>query len=48
MNVINRKFVALAIAAIASTATGCTNLAQNPPNADTANNTDHSMMNLSH
>ena len=47
MNVINRKFVTLVIAAIASTATGCTNLAQNPPNADTANNTDHSMMNHS-
>ena len=47
MNVINRKFVALAIAAIASTATGCTNLAQNPSNSptDTVNNTDHSMMN---
>ncbi len=47
MNVINRKFVALAIAAIASTATGCTNLTQNPPNqnADTVSNTDHSMMN---
>ena len=47
MNVINRKFVTLVIAAIASTATGCTNLAQNPPNADTASNTDHSMMNHS-
>ena len=47
MNVINRKFVALAIAAIASTANGCTNLAQNPsnPSADTVSNTDHSMMN---
>ena len=47
MNVINRKFVALAITAIASTATGCTNLAQNHPNqnADTVSNTDHSMMN---
>ena len=47
MNVINRKFVALAIAAIASTATGCTNLAQNHPNqnADTVSNTDHRMMN---
>ena len=42
------KRQALAIAAIASTTTGCTNLAQNPtnsPNADTASNTDHSMMN---
>ncbi len=47
MNVINRKFVALAIAAIASITTGCTNLAQNPsnPSADTVSNTDHSMMN---
>ena len=47
MNIINRKFVALAIIAIASTATGCTNLAQNPtnPSADTVSNTDHSMMN---
>ena len=47
MNVINRKFVALAIAAIASTANGCTNLTQNPsnPSADTVSDTDHSMMN---
>ena len=47
MTVINRKFVALAIAAIASITTGCTNLAQNPtnPSADTVSNTDHSMMN---
>jgi uncharacterized protein (DUF305 family) len=47
MNVINRKFVALAIAAIASTANGCTNVAQKPtnPSANTVSNTDHSMMN---
>ena len=48
MNIINRKFVAVAIMAIASTATGCTNLAQNSsnsPNADTVGNTNHSMMN---
>lgn len=47
MNVINRKFVALAIMAIASTATGCTNLAQNPtnPSADAVSNTDNGMMN---
>ncbi len=47
MNVINRKFVALAIAAIAFSATGCTNVAQKPtnPSADTVSNTDQSMMN---
>ena len=47
MNIINRKFVALAIMAIASTATGCTNLAQNPtnPSADAVSNTDNGMMN---
>ncbi|WP_009630902.1 DUF305 domain-containing protein [Synechocystis sp. PCC 7509] len=49
MGVINRKFVALAIIAIASTATGCTNVIQNPINssADSVSNTDHSMMNHS-
>jgi uncharacterized protein (DUF305 family) len=47
MSVINRKFIALAIVAIA-TATGCTNAVQNStnPSAD-VNNTDHSMMNHS-
>ncbi len=47
MNAINKKFVTLVITAIASITTGCTNLAQNPPNpnADTVSNTDHSMMN---
>lgn len=51
MNTINTKFLALAIAAIAFTANGCTNSAQNQttssatPSAEAVNNTDHSMMN---
>lgn len=46
MKAINRKFVALAIAAIAFSANGCTNSAQNvASSADTVSNTDHSMMN---
>lgn len=51
MNVINRKFVALAIAAIAFSATGCTTSAQEQatnaasPSVDTVGNTDHGMMN---
>ncbi len=47
MNIINRKFVALAIIAIAFSANGCTNSAQTPtnPSADSVSNTDHSMMN---
>ena len=48
MKAINRKFVALAIAAIAFSANGCTNSAQNPTNstsADMVSKTDHSMMN---
>lgn len=47
------QFLALSFAAIASTATGCTNLAQNPPpnstspNADVVSDTDNGMMNHS-
>jgi uncharacterized protein (DUF305 family) len=53
MNTINTKFLALAIAAIASTATGCTNLAQNLPNsaspsaAEAVSDTDNGTMNHS-